>query len=114
MSASLQLLSEQLISLPQAARRIPPYRGGRTNPSTIFRWVTKGVRLPDSSLLGLEGIRLAGRWITSSEAVDRFIAAQNSACNPNGDEPRRPAVRTPGQRQKASERASRALDEMGF
>jgi hypothetical protein len=113
MSAT-RLLTEQLLSLSQAARRIPPYRGGRTNPSTNYRWLTSGVKLPDGTILKLEGIRLAGRWVTSSEAVDRFLTAQNTVCNPNGDAPTRPAVRTSCQRQRASERASRALDEMGF
>jgi hypothetical protein len=75
-----RLLDESLISMAQAAKRFPPYRGGSpTNPSTVWRWVTTGVKLPDGSRLRLEAVRCASRWLTSLEAIGRFVAAQTAA-----------------------------------
>jgi uncharacterized protein DUF1580 len=110
----LPLLAEQLLSLSQAARKIPPYRGRQTNPSTIFRWLRAGVKLPGGAVLKLEGIRLAGRWLTSVEAIERFLAAQNAACNPDPGSPSAPPIRTPGQRRRASERAAAELEKLGI
>lgn len=65
------LLSESLLSAPEAARRVPPTRLDRpTHVSTIIRWITHGVRG-----VRLEAVRLGGRWVTSVEALDRFAAA---------------------------------------
>lgn len=104
------LLHESLLSLGQAARRIPPYRGCKTNPSTIFRWLRDGVRLPNGELLRLEGMRLAGRWLTSEQALDRFLAAQDLECNPNLQLIPAAPMRTATQRRRASERAAREID----
>ena len=106
------LLHEHLISLGQVARRIPPYRGCKTNPSTIFRWLRDGVKLPNGTSLRLEGIRLAGRWLTSQEAVDRFLAEQNAACNPNAEPSVASPIRTAVKRRKASEEAAEELEKM--
>ena len=105
------LMSENLLSLSQAAARIPPYRGKRTNPSTIYRWITKGVRRPDGSVIRLESIRIAARRLTTIEAMERFALScsadsldkQPSPCN----------QRTPGQRRRASERAAQDLKKLG-
>src|SRR5262249_43561425 len=108
------LLSECLLSLAQAARKIPPYRGNRTNPSTIFRWICIGVKMPDGHVLKLEGLRLAGRWLTSEEALQRFLAAQNAVCHPDPDSPPISTIRTPNQRLRASQKAADQLEEMGI
>jgi hypothetical protein len=105
------LLSEELISLAQAASRIPPYRKRRTNPSTIFRWLTQGIKMPSGEMLRLEGIRLAGRWLTSSQALTRFLETQNAACNPVISDAPKP--RTPTQRERASAQAGKELEAMG-
>lgn len=76
-----KLLSENLLSLTQAASRIPPYRGEKTAASTIWRWINDGAQMPDGTTLRLEGVRLCERWLTSAEAMDRFLATQDSACN---------------------------------
>jgi hypothetical protein len=113
MSTEHPLLRETLINLSQAARRIPAFRGsGRCHPSTIFRWLTTGVKLPNGEQLRLEGFRLAGRWLTSEQAVDRFLLAQNEAWNPEPIHQPALPIRTPTQRQRASERAAEELDEL--
>src|SRR5215470_1017100 len=100
---SVDIRSEQLLSLPQAARRFPPYRQDRpVNPSTVWRWISAGVKLPDGRRVKLGAVRLSGRWLTSIEAIERFIAAQTPA---PADDTASPAARTAGQRQRAAARA---------
>jgi hypothetical protein len=99
------------LSLTQAARRMPSSRGGRpVHSSCIFRWVTDGVRLSDGTILRLEAAKLAGRWLTSAPAIERFLAAQTPAI----DQQTPTAPRTPGQRSKASEKAARELEALGI
>src|SRR5262245_704226 len=114
MSTPHPMLSETLLGMAQAALRIPPYRGRRTNVSTIFRWITDGVKLPSGRQLKLEGIRLAGRWLTSTEAIDRFLTAQNDAWNPDPAGSPAAASRTPTARRRSSEDASKRLQEAGL
>src|SRR5262249_46280993 len=99
-----------LLSLAQAARRFPPYRLGRpVSPSTIWRWINDGVELPDGSIVRLDGVRVAGRWLTSAEAIVRFIEAQM----PDLDKPRSP-LPTPTKRKKAAEKAGKRLEKLGI
>ena len=65
----IDLNSETLLTLTSASRRFRLDRP--VNPSTVWRWVKKGVRLPDGRRLKLEAIRLGGRWWTSLEAIER-------------------------------------------
>ena len=42
------------LSLPQAAKRLPPGRNGRpVSISTLVRWITRGLLGPDSKLVHL-------------------------------------------------------------
>jgi hypothetical protein len=106
-----ELLSENLLSISMAAKLVPPFRGRVARPSTIFRWLTTGVKLPDGSVLKLQGIRLASRWLTSKEAVARFLSIQNSAFNPDAT-PLPPATAT--QRERAAKRAGELLESIGM
>lgn len=107
-----RLLTETLISFSQAATRFPAHRGRNgCSPSCVFRWATQGVLLPDGHRLRLEAIKLASRWLTSEQAVTRFIEAQIEACTP--EDLKAPPVRTPTQRQRAGERAGKALEKIG-
>jgi hypothetical protein len=105
------LTRETLLSLAQAARRFPPYRQGRpVNASTIWRWCRKGVKVPSLGVVRLESCRISGRWLTSEEAISRFVAAHT----PPSDAAAMPPPRTPTARQRASERAARELDRVGI
>jgi len=71
------LLKEHLLTLAQAARRLPsasPDESGSLNPSTVFRW-TKGGLLTTSRKMKvrLEKTRIGGRNFTSVEALTRFF-----------------------------------------
>jgi hypothetical protein len=98
------------LSLTAAARMFPGCRGAAAvNPATIFRWATKGVRLPSGTRLKLEAVRVGNRWLTSRAAVRRMITALTTAADPAPAAP----VRSLTDRQKASARAAEMLERMG-
>ena len=69
---------EHLRTLEQAARKRPPGRNNRpTHVSTVYRWISKGVRG-----VKLEAIRIGGRLYTSDEALQRF--AERLTQDPSG------------------------------
>ena len=70
----IDLATEHRIGLHEAAKLYPSFRNGRpTHISTLLRHITKGTRLANGEVVRLEGARLGGRWITSVEAVQRFM-----------------------------------------
>jgi hypothetical protein len=106
-----EILAGTGLSLSQAARRFPPFREDKPiAPSTIFRWIADGVRLPDGSRLRLEAVRLGGRWLTSGPAIERFIARQT----PSLANIPEPVTRDDRERERAAERAGRDLEQMGL
>ena len=90
------------LTLAKAARLL------NVNASTIFRWVTKGSRKPDGSRVKLEACRLGAKWVTSRQAATRFVAALTTINTDSTEE-----IRTPVERNKASEKAAAKLREMG-
>jgi hypothetical protein len=99
------------LSLAQAARRLPSARQGRpVSPSCLWRWIARGIILPDGRCVRLEAARLADRWLTSEPAIERFVARQT----PQTDTEPMSAPRAPTQRRRASEQAARQLDEIGI
>jgi hypothetical protein len=100
------------ITLTRGARLFPSSRAASTNVSTLFRWITVGVRTPDGRRVKLEAVRLAGRWLTTAAALARFIAAQQAPADGQAQaptpEPHGP--RTPTQRRRAAERAGEELE----
>jgi hypothetical protein len=108
----LDLTSERGLSLAEAAKLIPPSRGGkRTHLSTILRWILHGAKAPDGSLVRLEAVRLGGRWLTTCEAIRRFTERLTPALDPATTSG---TPQTPGQRRRAAERAARELDKLGI
>lgn len=96
-------------TLAQLAKRVPRTRQGKpVTLSCILRWVLDGARGPDGRRIKLEAVRLAGRWVSSPGALRRFILEQTPA------DGRLPHPRTPGHRQRASERAAKMLEQAGI
>lgn len=60
---------EQLISLGEASRII----GWNPSPATFWRWRVKGV-----NDVRLDCVRVGGRWMTSREAIRRFVEQSSS------------------------------------
>jgi hypothetical protein len=110
-SVTSEILAGSGLSLSQAAKKFPSFREDKpVAPSTVFRWIASGVRLPDGSRVRLEAVRLGGRWLTSAPAIERFIVRQT----PSLETTSAPMPRTPRQRAKAAERAGRELDRIGI
>ena len=101
------------LSLSAAGKLFPGHRGGKSvDPSTVFRWVTRGTRIGDGLMMRLEAVRVGGRWLTSRGAVARFVAALTAAADP-ATATTAPPVRTSAARCRASEKAAAALKSMG-
>ena len=66
---SVRLLSETLMSLPDACLAFP---GRKVSLPTLHRWRNSGARG-----ICLETVLVGGRRMTSMEAIQRFLAAQN-------------------------------------
>lgn len=114
MNNEIRLSNESIISLAQAARRLPPSRMGRpTSPSTIWRWVRHGCRGLHGQIVHLEAVRIGGRWVTSAEAIERFSAALTSRDKSESDRTIG-SSRTPAQRRRASDRAEEDLVKVGI
>ncbi len=65
-------IPEDLITLAEAARLLPT----RPAPCTLWRWRTKGV-----NGARLECIRSGGRWLTTRQALARFLLAQSESAS---------------------------------
>ena len=101
------LLSENLIHLSDVPKRVPPGRGKRLHASTVFRWIRNGVQAPSGVRIRLEHVRIGKYLYTSSEALERFIAATNEVPIDS------PTVRSPAQRERASNKAAQELEKLG-
>lgn len=99
---------EPLLSLSEAARAIPPIDGKRPHPSTLFRWMTEGVR----GGVKLEFVRVGRRICTTEKALNRFFKALADAPMPQS-EPVLPRARTANQRTRAIEEAKQELRAAG-
>ncbi len=106
----IDLASESSLSLYQAARLLPPGRGDRpVTISCILRWILHGSRGPSGEMVKLEAVRLGSRWVTSREALQRFVEALTPT-----QAPRAAAPQTPAKRRRSASRASGALDRIGI
>lgn len=94
------MLSEQKLTLNQAARRLG------VNPSTTWRWALNGVRG-----VRLETYSVGVKRYTSVEALERFIAATTAAAS-NQAVPS--DARTPNQLERAIDHVERELDRNGI
>jgi hypothetical protein len=107
-----RLLHETLCSLRDAAGRFPPARfNRRPSPGAVWRWVRDGIRLSDGRVVRLEAIRVCGRWLTSDEALTRFVTAQQTCDHANSQSPGKNS-RSLESRQRASDRAAAELDRL--
>ncbi len=68
------LLTEDLVYFADVARRFPEGDGRGMHVGTLNRWRDRGV-----AGVRLEAVRVGGRWMTSWQAVDRFVTALNAA-----------------------------------
>lgn len=103
------ILDQKLISLSVAARRFPGRRDENrpVNGSTIFRWVTKGVKSTSGKIVKLRATKAGSRWFTTEESLCKFCEELSAGADVV------PAPRSPTARNRASERAAKELESMG-
>jgi hypothetical protein len=106
----MSLLDEMKITLTEAAVELPGSRPGiRCHPATLTRWILKGVRTPDGRVVKLEALRIGHKWVTSREALRRFVEAQNPDQIETNVGPRSPA-----ERKRAAVAAGEKLAAAGY
>jgi len=107
----IDVATEKVMSLAAATRIVPPGRNGkRTHISTLVRWIQRGARGPAGDRIRLEAVRLGGRWLTSQEALQRFMERLTPALEPG----QMAQPRTPAERLRSSERAGAELARLGI
>lgn len=103
-----RLLTEDKIGLA-AAGVLAGGTGGRPiRPTTVARWCIRGIRVMSVGVVRLEHFRAGGKLLTSRRAVARFLAAQSGNA---GNDPI--PVRSPAERNRASDRAAAELEAFG-
>ncbi len=101
----IDLQMEQPVTLAKATRLSQLRRDGRSpHVSQVYRWAGKGLKGHI-----LETVVIAGSRCTTSEAVDRWIAAL-SGHTPTTSQP----VRTPTRRQRDHDKAAKELASAGW
>jgi hypothetical protein len=106
-----QVAKEPLVTLSELAKRVPANRGAaHTHVSTLYRWISSGVRAPHGQIVRLEACRVGSKWCSSEAALQRFISAltPDSDLIPDPEQEIHPP-RTPAMRKRASERAAEQL-----
>ena len=103
----IDIASEQLLTIKEAASCRPPGRKGRpTHFTTVYRWIKAGVQG-----VKLEAIPIGGSLYTSREAIQRFadrLMAGRAVASVTIQ------ATSPVSRRRASQTADRELDRLGF
>jgi hypothetical protein len=77
---SIDLDTEDVLSLAKAARLLPAVRGSKPpHPTTLVRWATVGIKSVSGRTVTLETVFIGGTRMTSKQALARFIARRNDA-----------------------------------
>jgi hypothetical protein len=71
-----RILSETPISFSDAAKEIQKTTGIRPDRATIMRWHRRGI---GKNRLRLDAVRITSQYITSVEALSRFLSARTAA-----------------------------------
>ena len=105
-----KILNEEPTGFAQLAKRFrSSRRDGNLTPQAIWRWFRFGVRAADGRRVYLEAILVAGRYLSSSAAIERFIAAQQ----PQPTVDRLPVV-SPSARERDARECEAELDRLGI
>lgn len=66
----MRVLTETVLTLPQARTVIHEATGIRPDKATLYRWIQRG-----RQGIKLDGLKIGTQWVTSEEAITRFIVA---------------------------------------
>lgn len=111
MTLASLILTKGSLPLREAAKLFPCVKGGRPlHPSTLSRWILRGVRVPGGGRVHLQAARCGATWVTNREAIETFLEAISA--RPGA--PAAPPPRTATQRSRADAAAGRVLDRAGI
>ncbi len=65
-----KVLSESILTTSQALFELQSISGKRPDKATLHRWIFRGI-----GGIRLEAVRVGMNWVTSVEALNRFIVA---------------------------------------
>lgn len=99
------VLSETRATVVQIAAKVTGTTATKTAQRKVTRWLEKGVNIR-GTVVRLEGVRIATKWVTSFEAFNRFMAACSGRPAPAAPD------RTPAQQERDSKAASARLKKM--
>ncbi len=100
----IDFLSEQVITLSDVPAHVPPLRAGKPiTTQAVYNWTISGVRG-----IRLERAKLGGVWVTSLEAIQRFMERLTAAA----EAPPASAAEKAGRRR--SEAARKELAALGI
>ncbi len=103
------ILSETVLTLTRACGHLPAGRNDvKPHLSTLMRWITRGVKGGGGRPIRLEAARIGSRWVTSKEALGRFIWALTY--DKTADDGQRGF--TPAQRRRAADNAGAQLEKV--
>lgn len=80
LNVSIEFDREEVLPLAKAARQLPAVRGSKPpNPSTIYRWLTAGVKSVRGETVKLETCFVGKTRCTSLAALKRFFDRINDS-----------------------------------
>ncbi len=97
------------LSLSQAAKAVPAIDGKRPSISTIYRWMTQGVRG-----VTLEHRRIGRRVVTTAAALEEFFKKTAESPRRQNRPQARTTTRTTKQRERDVARAYARLEAHGL
>lgn len=107
----VDIFTESTLTINEACHLLPRGRkGSKPHFATVYRWIVDGVKSADGTVVKLEAARIGAKWVTSKEALTRFVDRLGRSSSANTDET---PTRRPSIRQKASERAEKRLTAKG-
>ena len=75
---AIDVLTEQCVSLSEAAKLLPRVRGRKPpHPMTLYRWAVTGLKANSGQRVQLETTWVGGTRMTSIDALERFFARKN-------------------------------------
>jgi hypothetical protein len=105
----INIQTENILSLAGAAKAIPKIDGRHPNTSTVYRWISDGVRG-----VKLDSVRFGRRLCTSQEALQRFVVELSDAPTPKNRPRATTGTRTAKQRERDVAKAHDRLAARGL
>lgn len=99
---------DRWLPLHEAAAIVPGRGRSRVHPSTLARWIARGVKTVDGRRVRLRAVRIASRWVTTRTWLEEFAAAQTPTFSDTDEAP--PTAR---QCARAADAAGRRLEALG-